>query len=63
MGILILEYKLNMILGEKIEKCIKRTRTLPHPSQMNKYARKFSVEKAEKILINTNKVILKYLLE
>ncbi|MHA1275094.1 MAG: hypothetical protein ACTSQS_16925 [Promethearchaeota archaeon] len=52
-----------MILGEKIEKCIKRTRTLPHPSQMNKYARKFSVEKAEKILINTNKVILKYLLE
>jgi len=62
-GVQILEHKLNVILGEKIEKYIKRTGTLPYLSQMNKYTRKFSVEKAEKILFNTNKFILKYLLE
>ena len=44
-GTEILERKLNSLLHNNLEKFIKQTRILPHSSQMNKYARKFSWKK------------------
>jgi len=62
-GSQILERKLNALLNNDLEKFIKQTRILPHPSQMNKYARKFSMEEAENILFEIDKKVLKVLLK
>lgn len=62
-GSQILERKLNALLNNDLEKFIKQTRILPHPSQMNKYARKFSMEEAENILFEIDKNVLEVLLK
>ena len=62
-GSQILERKLNALLNNDLEKFIKQTRILAHPSQMNKYARKFSMEEAENILFEIDKKVLKVLLK
>lgn len=62
-GTQIMERKLNSLLNGNLEKFIKQTRILPHPSQMNKYVREFSMEEAENILLEINKKVLKVLLK
>lgn len=62
-GSQIMERKLNSLVKNNIEKFIKQTRILPHPSQMNKYVRKFSMEKSENILLEINKKVLMMLLK
>lgn len=62
-GTQILERKLNSILKGNTKKFIKRTRILPHPSQMNSYTREFSMEDADSILIDINKDVLIHLLK
>ena len=62
-GTQILERKLNSILKDKTKNFVKQTRLLPHPSQMNKYTHKFSMEEVNNILININKKTLVSLLK
>jgi len=62
-GTQILERRINSMLKGKTEAFIKQTRILPHPSQMNKYSRKFSMEDGDNILLEINRKVLIILLE
>lgn len=62
-GSQILEHKLYSILQYDLSHFIKDTRILPHPSQMTKYASKFSMEEVNTIFLERNKEIISYLLE
>ena len=63
MGTQIMERRLNSLLKGETEKFIKQTRILPHPSQMNKYSHKFSMEDTDNILLEINRKVLMILLE
>ncbi len=60
-GTQILENRLSSILKDDLRHFVKDTRVLPHPSQMTKHARTFSMEEANTIFLNFNKTILLYL--
>ena len=62
-GTQIMERRLNSLLKGETEKYIKQTRILPHPSQMNKYSHKFSMEDTDNILLEINRKVLMILLE
>lgn len=62
-GTQIMEHRLNSLLKGDTEDFIKQTRILPHPSQMNKYSHGFSMEDADKALLEINRMALKFLLE
>jgi len=62
-GTQIMERRLNSLLKGETKKYIKQTRILPHPSQMNKYSHKFSMEEADNKLLEINRKVLKILLE
>ncbi|MFX1238818.1 MAG: hypothetical protein ACFFAS_08740 [Promethearchaeota archaeon] len=63
LGTQIMERQLQSLLQGKIEKYIKQTRILPHPSQMNKYAHEFSMEDVDNKLLEINRHVLKQLRE
>ena len=60
-GTQILENRLYSILKEDVHQFIKDSRILPHPSQMTKHARKFTMEDTNNIFFSLNKTILLYL--
>jgi len=62
-GSQVLEYKLYSHLQDDLSYFIKDTRILPHPSQMTKYARKFSMKEVNTLFLERNKEIHSYLLE
>jgi len=62
-GTQIMERRLNSLLQGDTENCIKQTRILPHPSQMNKHTHGFSMEDVDNKLLEINRKVLKTLLE
>jgi len=58
----ILERKLYSILQEDAALFVKNTRILPHPSQINKYVNKFSMEDADNALSSASEEVLTFLL-
>ena len=62
-GTQILERKLHTLLKVNFQKSLIKERILPHPSQMRKYAGKFSIEEVNQSFLNVSKDILQALLE
>ncbi len=62
-GSQIMEWRLSSLLKGETENFIKQTRILPHPSQMNKYARAFFMKDVDEALLEINREVLKSLLD
>lgn len=63
LGTQIMERQLFSLLQGNTDNYIKQTRILPHPSQMNKHAREFSMKDSDNKLLEINRHVLKQLLE
>jgi len=62
-GTQILNRKFNALLKNNSQQSTNKVRILPHPSQMRKYARGFSMEEANQTFLDISKEILPLLLE